>query len=121
MNMNVEEYIAAQPDSVQPVLCAVRAVIRNALPEAEERIAWQMPTYRIRYDRIHFAAAKAHIGIYPGPEAVEAFRKELEETGLRFSKGSIRFPMKLMEAEVNEPGRLMDLIRRISVWCTEDR
>lgn len=106
---NIDEYIAAQDEKLRPALREVRAVLRNALPEAEERISWSMPTYWKGRNLIHFAASKKHLGIYPGDEAIAAFAKELADfdTG----KGTIR-----LSYEQPLPA---DLIRKIAEWCLE--
>ena len=64
--LTVDEYIAQQPEAVQPELLHVRGILRAALPNAEERISWRMPTYWQGRNLIHFAANKRHIGLYPG-------------------------------------------------------
>lgn len=74
---NIDEYIAAQDESVQPKLREVRAIIRSALLDAQERISWAMPTYWKGRNIIHFAAFKKHIGLYPGGEATAVFAQEL--------------------------------------------
>ena len=66
----VDEYIAAQDEVAQPKLNALRAILRAALPNAQECISWSMPTYRRGRNLIHFAASRKHIGLYPGEEAV---------------------------------------------------
>ncbi len=106
---NIDEYIAIQDEKVQPKLKELRAVLRAGLPDAEERISWSMPTYWKGRNIIHFAAAKKHIGLYPGDGAAEAFREELE--GFDTSKGTIRLPY---DRELPT-----DLIRRIAKWCYE--
>ena len=109
--MTIDEYIHAQPEELRPVLLSVYRAIAAALPEAEERMSWQMPTFWNGHNLIHFAPAKNHAGLYPGPEAMEAVRGELEEKGLRFSKGAIRFPYGKID---------LDLIGRIAAWCGEN-
>ncbi len=104
---NIDEYIAAQDETVQPRLREVRAVFQRAIPEAEERISWSMPTYWKGRNIIHFAASKKHLGIYPGDEATEAFSEEL--SGLSVSKGTIRIPYDQPLPE--------ELIERIAKWC----
>ena len=86
----VDEYIAAQEESVRPKLQELRTILRTAIPEAEERISWGMPTYWKRHNIIHFAAGKRHIGIYPGPDAVIEFAERLQ--GYKTSKGAIQLP-----------------------------
>lgn len=105
----VEEYIALQPEHAQVALRAVRNTIRKALPEAEEKISWSMPTFWKGHNIIHFAGFKNHVGLYPGPEAIEEFAERLE--AFKTSKGSIQFlyskPMPL------------ELIEDIAKWCYE--
>ena len=105
----VDEYIAAQDERVQPRLNEIRAILKKALPEAEECISWSMPTYRKGRNIIHFAAFKKHIGVYPGGEATEKFAEELAEYDT--SKGTIRLPY---DRELPE-----DLLVRIARWCYE--
>ena len=106
----IDEYIAAQDEAVRPRLNEVRAILRSALPDAQERISWSMPTYWKGQNLIHFAASKKHIGIYPGGEATTVFAEEL--AGIDVSKGTIRLPYdKELPAE---------LIKKIAVWCREN-
>ena len=107
----IDEYIAAQDEAVQPLLYKVCATIREVLPDAEERISWGMPTWKRQHNIIHFAAAKKHVGIYPGPDAVEHFVPQLDRHGLKYSKGAIQFPY-------NKPFP-QDLLREIAKWCGE--
>ena len=88
---NIDDYIAGFPPDVQKTLQKVRATIRRAAPQADETISYQMPTFKLEGNLVHFAAFKNHIGLYPTPSGTERFRKELSsyETG----KGSIRFPL----------------------------
>ena len=104
---NIDEYIAAQAAEIQPVLNELRDILRNALPEAQERISWSMPTYWKGKNIIHFAAAKKHIGLYPGDQAAVVFKDEL--AGFDVSKGTIRIPY-------NKP-LPAQLITKIARWC----
>ena len=106
--MTIDDYIDSRPESVRPALREIYSVISAALPEAEERMSWQMPTFWKNHNLIHFAAAKNHVGVYPGPGAVEAFKEELEEKKLKYSKGAIQFPYGKLDLE---------LIGRIAQWC----
>ena len=106
----VEEYIEAQEETVRPRLREIRDILRKALPEAEECISWSMPTYRKGRNIIHFAAAKKHIGIYPGGEATTVFAEEL--AGMDVSKGTIRLPH-----DQELPAALIDKIAR---WCYKE-
>lgn len=106
---SIDEYIAAQEVSIQAKLQQLRAVLHAAIPEAEERISWSMPTFWKGQNLIHFAAAKKHIGLYPGGEATTVFAEELQ--ALNVSKGTIRLPYdRELPAE---------LIARIARWCYE--
>jgi uncharacterized protein YdhG (YjbR/CyaY superfamily) len=100
---SIDEYIAAFPEEIQTILQEIRATIRAAAPDAEEKISYQMPTFFLKGNLVHFAAFKNHIGFYPTPSGVEAFRKEIAR--YQGAKGSIRFPL-------DEPMPL-DLITRI--------
>lgn len=104
----VDEYIQAQDDTRRADLRLVRSALRQALPQAEERISWSMPTYWRGHNIIHFAASKQHIGLYPGAEAVEAFAEELED--YKTDKGTIRIPYGRVDPE---------LIEKIARWCWE--
>jgi uncharacterized protein YdhG (YjbR/CyaY superfamily) len=87
----IDGYIAGFPQDVQTILEEIRTTIRKAAPEAEEAIAYQMPTFRLKGNLVHFAAFEKHIGFYPTPTGTETFRKELSvyEGG----KGSVKFPL----------------------------
>lgn len=86
----IDEYIALFPGEVQVVLQKVRQTIRDAAPLAVEKIAWQMPAFYQNGSLIHFAAAKTHVGIYPGAEAMAHFKDRL--CGYKTSKGAAQFP-----------------------------
>jgi uncharacterized protein YdhG (YjbR/CyaY superfamily) len=87
----IDDYIAEQAAEVQPLLTKLREVIKANAPDATEKISWQMPTFWQGENLIHFAAAKKHIGIYPGGEAVAVFAQELK--GYKTSKGTIQLPL----------------------------
>jgi uncharacterized protein YdhG (YjbR/CyaY superfamily) len=86
----IDAYIDEQAEEVQPFLRQVRDAIREALPEAQERISWRMPTYWSGHNIIHFAAFKKHLGIYPGDKAIVHFADRLTE--YKTSKGAIQLP-----------------------------
>jgi uncharacterized protein YdhG (YjbR/CyaY superfamily) len=89
---DVDEYIARFPKDTQLLLKNVRAAIRKAAPEAEETISYQMPTFKLNgKNLVHFAAYKNHIGFYPTPSGIEAFKKELSVYD--GAKGSVQFPI----------------------------
>jgi uncharacterized protein YdhG (YjbR/CyaY superfamily) len=88
---DIDEYIAAFPRDVQATLRQIRAAIRKVAPDAEEAIRYQIPTYVLNGNLVHFAAFKNHIGFYPTPSGIEAFKRELAE--YEGAKGSVQFPL----------------------------
>lgn len=99
----IDEYISTFPEDVQGILNDLRQTIRDAAPEAEETINYQMPTFKLNGNLVHFAAFQNHIGFYPTPTGIEAFKEEL--SGYKGAKGSVQFP-------IDQPLPL-PLIRRI--------
>jgi uncharacterized protein YdhG (YjbR/CyaY superfamily) len=87
----IDEYITMFPDKIQAILQRLRQTIHKAAPEATEAISYQMPTFKLNGNLVHFAAFKSHIGFYPVPSGIEAFREELEP----YIKGvgTIQFPL----------------------------
>jgi uncharacterized protein YdhG (YjbR/CyaY superfamily) len=106
----IDAYIAAQSDDVRSLLNQVRDTLRDALPFAEERISWSMPTYWYKQNIIHFAAFKKHIGLYPGNKAVEHFSERLTE--YKTSKGAVQFPYSKTLP--------FSLISEIAKWCYDN-
>jgi len=88
---NMDEYIAGFPHDVQEILEKIRLTIRKAAPDAEETISYQMPTFTLKGNLVHFAAYKKHIGLYPAPSGTEKFKQELSV--YKAAKGSVRFPL----------------------------
>jgi len=100
----IDEYIEASPKDVQGILQRLRLTIRKAAPEAVETISYQMPTFKLNgKGLVYFAAFKNHIGFYPIPSGIEAFKKELSR--YKQGKGSVQFP-------IDKPIPY-DLVRRI--------
>jgi len=90
---SVDEYLAAQPEVARAALNRVRAVLRKALPHAEEVISYNMPTYTVKSARVlHFAGWKQHYSLYAASAAIVAtFAKELAP--YKIQKGTISFPL----------------------------
>jgi len=88
---SIDEYIATFPKEIQKILMEIRDTIKAAAPDAEEKISYQMPTFFLNGNLIHFAAFKNHIGIYPTPSGTEAFKRELSK--YQGAKGSVRLPI----------------------------
>lgn len=103
---SIDEYIASFPLDVQKKLESIREVIREVAPQSEEKISYQMPTFYLNGNLVHFAAFKNHIGFYPAPSGIEAFKDDLAK--YEGSKGAIRFP--------KDQPLPYDLIRRIVAY-----
>jgi uncharacterized protein YdhG (YjbR/CyaY superfamily) len=88
---NIDSYIAQCAPEVQEQLQQLRHIIQKAAPEATERISYGMPTFYLYGNLVHFAAWKAHIGLYPAPAAIGVFSKELATYFV--SKGSVHLPL----------------------------
>jgi uncharacterized protein YdhG (YjbR/CyaY superfamily) len=88
---SVEEYIRQFPPDIQSILNEIRTIILSSTPGIEERISYQMPTYYFNGVLVHFACYKKHIGFYPTPSGVQAFKPLLK--GYVHAKGSIQFPL----------------------------
>ncbi|MDB5120636.1 MAG: hypothetical protein JWN56_1854 [Sphingobacteriales bacterium] len=88
---NVDEYITGFPKETQLLLEKLRATIKNAAPEAEEMISYQMPAYKFHGMLVYFGGYKNHIGFYPTGSGIEIFKEEIKD--LKYSKGTIQFPL----------------------------
>jgi uncharacterized protein YdhG (YjbR/CyaY superfamily) len=88
---NIDEYIAGYPAPVQALLQSVRQTIARAVPDAQQKISYGIPTFARHGNLVHFAAFDRHIGLYPGSAAIVAFRAELQ--AYRCSKGTVRLPL----------------------------
>ncbi len=106
----IDEYIVGFPEDVQAILQAIRQTIKAAAPNAEEAISYQMPTFKLKGNLVHFAAFKNHIGFYPVPSGIEQFKEELAV--FKQGKGSVQFPL--------DKPMPFDLIRRIVLFRVEE-
>ncbi|MEI2611868.1 MAG: DUF1801 domain-containing protein [Candidatus Promineifilaceae bacterium] len=106
----IDEYIVGFPEDVQAILQAIRQTIKAAAPNAEEAISYQMPTFKLKGNLVHFAAFKNHIGFYPIPSGIEQFKEELAV--FKQGKGSVQFPL--------DKPMPFDLIRRIVLFRVEE-
>lgn len=87
----VDAYIDAQQEEIQPILSQVRNIIRTCAPDARETISYGMPGYRLGgKPLVYFAAQKRHLGLYATPSAHEAFKERL--SAYKQGKGSVQFP-----------------------------
>ncbi|MEE6450939.1 DUF1801 domain-containing protein [Gottfriedia acidiceleris] len=99
----IDEYISQFQPDVQEKLQALRKIVKEVVPNAVERISYQMPTFALNKNLVHFAAFKNHIGFYPGASGIAAFKEELSV--YKGAKGSVQFP-------INDP-LPFDLIKKI--------
>jgi len=106
----IDEYILLFPPEVQAILQQIRQTIRAVVPEAEEAIAYGIPTFKFHGNLVHFGAYKKHIGFYPAPSGLERFKTAL--AGYPGSKGTVQFPL-------DQPIPY-DLIRRITLFRREE-
>lgn len=102
----VDEYIAAQPEAVQPQLERMRVIIRKALPGVEEAISYQIAGFKM-HGRfvIYMSAAKEHIGLYPATEAItdalgEEIAPHLHGKGTMRFRYADRIPTRLLQRVV---------------------
>lgn len=89
---SIDEYISTFPPEVQEKLITLWQVIKEAAPEATEKISYQMPTFAFHGNLVHFAAYKNHIGFYPAPSGIEAFKEDIAQ--FKGAKGSVQFPLE---------------------------
>ena len=108
----IDEYIKNFPKDTQRHLKDVRTTIRKVVPQAEEAIKYQMPTFVLnKKNLVHFAGYEHHVGLYPTPVGIDAFKKDLAV--YKRGKGSVQFPL-------DEPMPLK-LIERIVKYLAKDR
>ncbi len=89
---NIDEYIDRYPKDIQVILQKIRMTIKEAAPDAKEAISYQIPTFKLGGNLVHFAAFTEHISFFPTSSGVAKFRKELKE--YQTSKGTIKFPLE---------------------------
>jgi len=88
---SIDEYIGQFAPEVQEILKTLREVIKTSAPEAEEKISYGMPAFALHGNLVYFAAFKNHLGFYPTPSGISAFKDELSE--YKSAKGSVQFPL----------------------------
>lgn len=87
----VDDYIAQTPEEVRPRLQELRATIKAAAPEAQERMSYGMPFYEYKGRLVYFQLWKKHIGLYALSHDIEKYKSELQ--GYVGDKGTLRFPL----------------------------
>lgn len=100
---SIDQYLQGFPKEIQAILSIMRSTIQLAAPLAMEKISYQIPTFYLNGNLVHFAALKNHIGFYPTPSVIAAFADELK--GYKQAKGSVQF-------QIDKPLPL-ELIRKI--------
>lgn len=88
---SIDAYIAGFPEDVQVILEKIREIVRKAAPEAQEAMKYQIPTFVLNGNLVHFAAFRKHIGFYPTPSGIEKFKEAL--SAYHSAKGSVQFPL----------------------------
>lgn len=88
---STDDYISQFSPEIRDKLETMRSTIKASAPDAEERISYQMPTFSLHGNLVHFAAFKHHIGFYPGASGISAFQQELSV--YKGAKGSVQFPL----------------------------
>jgi uncharacterized protein YdhG (YjbR/CyaY superfamily) len=89
---SVDDYVAAQPPDVQPILDEVRRRVATVAPTAVEAISYQIPAFKLNgKDLLYVAAWKHHISIYPIPDGDEALARDIDR--YRAGKGTLKFPL----------------------------
>jgi uncharacterized protein YdhG (YjbR/CyaY superfamily) len=88
---NIDEYIASSSPEVQSILEKIRRTIKAAAPEAQEKISYQIPTFALMGNLIHFAAFKNHIGLYPPVKGDEKLQADIAR--YQGEKGNLKFPL----------------------------
>ena len=89
---SIDAYIAGFPDEIQVKLQALRATIKAAAPDAQEKISYQMPAFTLKGNLVYFAAWKNHVALYPGSGGLPAALKQ-KLADYEGTKGSIHFPI----------------------------
>lgn len=87
----IDVYIATFPKKTRELLIALRKTIQESAPGAEETIKYGIPTFVLHGNLVHFGGYKNHVGFYPAPSGVEAFKEELSV--YKSAKGSVQFPI----------------------------
>jgi uncharacterized protein YdhG (YjbR/CyaY superfamily) len=107
---SIDDYIQAFPAEIRQKLVEIRSLIRQLVPEAEEKISYRLPTFYLNGNLVHFGAFSSHIGFYPTSSGIEKFKSELSQ--YKHSKGAVQFPL--------DEALPVDLITRIVRFRVEE-
>jgi uncharacterized protein YdhG (YjbR/CyaY superfamily) len=108
---NIDDYISGFQPATRAVLEEVRALVRKTAPDAVETMSYGIPTFDLKKKHlVHFAGFERHVGFYPTPSGIEAFKDEIQ--GYTWAKGSVQFPL--------DAPMPLDLIRRMVEFRVEE-
>ena len=107
---SIEEYISSFPEPARAKLTELRNLIKKLVPEAKEKISYQMPAFTLNGMLLYFAGYAKHIGFYPGVRTVEHFKSELSD--YKTLKGTVQFPL-------NQPLPI-ELIKRMILFRLDE-
>ncbi len=110
----IDQYIQQFPDEIRQKLTELKNIIHHVVPEATEKISYQMPAFYWKENLIYFAAFKNHIGIYPTSKPIEHFKEELKD--YKCSKGAIQIPFN---QEI--PKSLIEKIVTFRIECVREK
>ena len=88
----IDEYNRSLSQDVLAAVDEVRGVIRSVIPDADEVISYQIPTFKLDGKYVVYVSGWAeHVSMYPVPERDEQLLAELEP--FRSGKGTLKFPL----------------------------
>jgi uncharacterized protein YdhG (YjbR/CyaY superfamily) len=88
---NIDEYIASFSPDIQVILERIRSIVRQAAPDAQETIAYNIPAFTLNGVLVYFAAFKRHIGFYPPVRGDARLGKAI--SAYAGPKGNLQFPL----------------------------
>jgi uncharacterized protein YdhG (YjbR/CyaY superfamily) len=98
---NVDEYIAALPDDVRPLMEGVRRSVHAVVPDAGETISYAMPTFTLDgVPLVHVAVWKKHIGVYPLPAMDDDLARDVAP--YRGTESTLRLPLDAVPYDLLE-------------------
>jgi uncharacterized protein YdhG (YjbR/CyaY superfamily) len=99
----IDQYLASQPERIKEILSQIRETIKEAVPEAEELISYQMPAFKYHGILAWYAPFKKRYSLFVRPQFLEPFKEELKQ--YKLAKSAVHF-------QYDQPVPV-DLIRRI--------
>ena len=103
----VDDYFLSLPEIARTMMEQLRETIKQAAPQAEEMISYNMPSFKFQGVLVYYAAHKGHIGFYPGSAVtISIFKDDL--VNYKTSKGTIQFPLGLPIP--------LDLVKKIAAY-----